>query len=328
LVKDNTASGIMQSLHWREMKRCQGLLSFHLGIYRNDELIGGAIFYAARKSNGAGILVAPEGPVLPWDDEPVAREALRLIIDTAQDYAAELGALALRIEPRLSPPPVKILREFVRGPLDLVPKDTLYVDLCPSAETLLAGMKPKGRYNIKLSRRHGVRVVEDKSAAAVGRFYPIIREASVRDSFALEPYGFFENMAEILCQRGCARFLFAEHEGDTLGTLMLITYGKRATYLYGGIADKKRNLMGGYALQWAALEAARQAGCSTYDFYGFDAFRSREHPYARFSQFKSQFGGEVRKFIGAQDYFFMQNVADAFVKVINEAGLQPIAENV
>lgn len=35
LVKSNTASGIMQSLHWRDMKQCQGLTSFHLAVFRD-----------------------------------------------------------------------------------------------------------------------------------------------------------------------------------------------------------------------------------------------------------------------------------------------------
>jgi lipid II:glycine glycyltransferase (peptidoglycan interpeptide bridge formation enzyme) len=99
---------------------------------------------------------------------------------------------------------------------------------------------------------------------------------------------------------------------------LLITYGNRGTYLYGGITNQKRNIMAGYALQWAAMKAAKEAGCTTYDFYGFDPFRAPGHRYARFSQFKSQFGGNVMRFIGAQDYFFLDNVADAFVKVVNE----------
>jgi lipid II:glycine glycyltransferase (peptidoglycan interpeptide bridge formation enzyme) len=143
-------------------------------------------------------------------------------------------------------------------------------------------------------------------------------EAGSRDQFAVEPRQFFEHLAHVLVAAGQAKFFFAEHDGDTLGTLLLITYGKRATYLYGGITNRKRNLMGGYALQWAAMNAAREAGCTTYDFYGFDPFRAPENRYARFSQFKSQFGGNVMRFIGAQDYFFLDNVADAFVKVVNE----------
>jgi lipid II:glycine glycyltransferase (peptidoglycan interpeptide bridge formation enzyme) len=121
---------------------------------------------------------------------------------------------------------------------------------------------------------------------------------------------------------GLRSFSFAEHAGDTLGALLLVTYGERATFLYGGITNTKRNLMGGYALQWAALQIAKQEQCSIYDFYGFDAFRSSEHPYARFSQFKSQFGGMPMRFIGAHDYVFLDNLADSMIKVVNEGSRQ------
>jgi lipid II:glycine glycyltransferase (peptidoglycan interpeptide bridge formation enzyme) len=91
------------------------------------------------------------------------------------------------------------------------------------------------------------------------------------------------------------------------------------TDLYGGITDQKRNLMAGYALQWAAMNATKRAGCSVYDFYGFEQFRSPDHAYGRFSQFKRQFGGQVMKFVGAQDYVFLDSLADAFIKAVQES---------
>lgn len=318
LVRATPASGFMQSLHWAAFKRRQGLSSFHLVVVIDGELLGGGIFYSSRKRNGAGILVAPEGPVLPWDNQALATRSLGLIIDTIQAHSTEWGVMAMRIEPRLLPPPIPALREFGRAPADLIPRDTLYIDLALDEQSLLNSMKAKGRYNIGLSQRHGVQVFEDSSAGAAERFYAVMQESSQRDDFALEPYSFFAQLASELCPTGCARFLFAEHDGDTLGTLLLMTYGNRGTYLYGGITNNKRNLMGGYALQWKAMNLARAAGCTTYDFYGFDPFQAPQNSYARFSQFKSQFGGSVRRFIGAQDHFFLDNLADAFIKVVKQ----------
>ena len=80
-------------------------------------------------------------------------------------------------------------------------------------------------------------------------------------------------------------------------------------------------------MSWAAMKAAKEVGCTTYDLYGYDPFRSPEHRYARFSQFKSQFGGTVARFIGAQDYFFLDSVADAFVKVVNETEYSKMAHS-
>jgi lipid II:glycine glycyltransferase (peptidoglycan interpeptide bridge formation enzyme) len=310
----------MQSLYWAQVKKLQGLPCIHFGLFQADELIGGSIFYTSKKRNGAGLLIAPEGPVLPWENELVVEQSLRLIIDKVQTYASDLGIMAMRIEPRLVPPLMSALREFGRAPVDLVPQETLYIDLSPSEQSLLSRMKHKGRYNIKLSQGQKISVREDNTVAAVNRFYSIMQEASARNDFPLEPKSFFQHLAEVMCPAGHAKFFFSEHEEDTLGTLLLITYGARSTYLYGGITNLKRNLMGGYALQWEALQAAKDSGSNVYDFYGFDQFRSPENQYSRFSQFKNQFGGEVVRFIGAHDFYFLDNLADAFIKVINESG--------
>jgi lipid II:glycine glycyltransferase (peptidoglycan interpeptide bridge formation enzyme) len=227
----------------------------------------------------------------------------------------------MRIEPRLAPPLIPTLREFGRAPVDLVPKETLYIDVSHSDDAMLVPMKEKGRYNIRLSEREGVKLATDTTGRTISHFHSILTEASQRDSFGLESLLFFEDLASVLCGYGHAKILYAEHEGDALGTLLLVTYGSRATYLYGGITNTKRNLMGGYALQWAAMKMARDAGCTIYDFYGFDQFRAPENNYAKFSQFKSQFGGIVAKFVGAQDYFFLDNLVDAFIKVAGE--IQP-----
>jgi peptidoglycan pentaglycine glycine transferase (the first glycine) len=318
LTRSNPASGFMQSLDWAEAKRRQGLTSTHLGLFEDGLLIGGGIFYTAADRSGAGLVVAPEGPVLPWHDKLKAGQGLGLLIEAIRRRSQALGVMTLRVEPRLVPPVPPMLREFTRAPLDLIPRDTLYVDLSDEEQLLLAKMKHKGRYNIRRAEKSGVQIFEHTSTTCLDRFYAMLTEASERDIFAVESKQFFEQLLAVLMPSGMARVLIAEHDGDTLGALLLIIHGARATYLYGGVSNQKRNLMGGYLLQWQAMQIAKQAGCSTYDFYGYAPFRAPDLEYARFSQFKSQFGGNAIRFIGAQDYF-LDNVADAFVKVVNEA---------
>jgi lipid II:glycine glycyltransferase (peptidoglycan interpeptide bridge formation enzyme) len=318
LVANNPASGLMQSLIWAEFKRKQGLRVLHLGLYEGAVLVGGAIFYTAVNNRGAGFLVAPEGPVLPWHDGRRAEIGFRLLVKAAEQNAGRFDAMAVRVEPRLLGLMPAYMRGFGRAPLTLIPRETLYVNVARSDEELLADMKPKGRYNIRLSQRHGVTVSEGCAVEDLKRFYPMIIQASYRDHFPVEPFPFFAVLASTLCPPGVARFLFAEHEGDLLGALLLTTYGGRATYLYGGISNYKRNLMAGYALQWAAMKAARSAGCTDYDLYGFDQFCAPQNSYAKFSRFKRQFGGTVMRFIGAQDCFFLDSLADAVIKAVSE----------
>jgi lipid II:glycine glycyltransferase (peptidoglycan interpeptide bridge formation enzyme) len=100
----------------------------------------------------------------------------------------------------------------------------------------------------------------------------------------------------------------------------MVTHGRRATYLYGGVTGTERQRMAGYALQWAAIAHAHALGCETYDFYGFDPFGRPDHLYASFSRFKRQFGGRAVQFIGAQEHFFLDRLADAVVRAVQEIG--------
>jgi lipid II:glycine glycyltransferase (peptidoglycan interpeptide bridge formation enzyme) len=320
LVKSSPESGFMQSLHWRGFKQQRKMRALHIGLFQAETLIGGALFYTATNNKGAGFLVAPEGPVLPWSDEKLAQEAMSLLIKEAESQSASFEAMAIRVEPRLPRPGSSILNSFGRAPFDLIPQETLCLDLKLTDEEIFAQMKPKGRYNIRLSQRKGLNVYSSTDVACVKQFYAVMEESASRDHFLLEPFSYFVQLAQSLFAAGMARFVFVEHEGDILATMLLVLYGGRATYFYGGITNKKRNLMAGYALQWEAMRIAKQAGCSSYDFFGFDQFRSPNNAYARFSQFKSMFGGRVIRHIGAQDYFFTNNLADAVIRALGDVG--------
>jgi lipid II:glycine glycyltransferase (peptidoglycan interpeptide bridge formation enzyme) len=208
-----------------------------------------------------------------------------------------------------------------RSPVDLIPRETLYLDLNYSEEDLLARMKPKGRYNIRLSQKKNLLLEEGCKPNQIRDFYRVLQEASRRDDFLLEPFAFFVNLIDTLQAANSIKLFLVRHEDSLLGSLLLTTYGQRATYLYGGISNQKRNLMAGYALQWAAIKAAQNADCRTYDFYGFDRFGRPDHNYARFSRFKKQFGGSAINFIGGRDLYFNERLADAVVNVFKNANV-------
>lgn len=322
LVQSNPASGFMQSTHWAQFKRQMGLTPCHLALFDGEELLGGGIFYAAPNTKGAGFLVAPDGPVLPWNDDELSARGMKLMVEALTAEASTTGSMAMRIAPRLGTQLPQTLHEFTRSPLRLIENKTMFLDLFPEPQILLEKMKPKARYNIGLARRKGVTVYEESSLSAVRKFYTVMQSVATRNKIFIEPLSYFIALIETLCPRGLAKVLFAEHDGDILGALIMVIYGGRATYLYGGTTDTKRNLMGGYALQWAAIEAARKAGAKVYDFWGYDSAPSSDNNYAGFSRFKSQFCGECVELSGALDLYFMDRLADVVIKAINEMTLE------
>lgn len=317
LVQRNPGSGVMQSLHWAAFKRQRGFRILHLGLEDSGSLIGGVILYAPAITHNASLFVATEGPVLPWHDPGLARQGLRLLRAAAEAQATAFGVIGMRIEPRVCAP-LPLLRDWGRAPVDLMTQETLYLELTPGEEAILAQMKPKGRYNIGLAQRHGVQVRETVEPADFQVFYDLLDEAGQRDDFFIEPIDHFDLLLAQLVPAGHARLLLAEHSGQPLAGMILTIYGERATYLYGGIANIQRKVMAGYALQWAAIQAARQAGCRTYDFYGFEPHGDPNHQFAGFSRFKRQFGGTPVRFVGAHDFYWTDRLADAIVRAVGE----------
>lgn len=320
LVASCPESGFMQSSAWADFRRGQGYGVVHAGLFEGDRLVGGAIAYGPPAPAVGGLWVLPEGPVLPWSEERLAASGMAALLEAFTTRACDEGIVGLRIEPRLGLPKPSSLRNFRRSPLDLLPPETLCLNLAASDEALLAQMKPKGRYNIRLAERHGVTVRVERTAAAMVELVRVLEEAARRDHFFLEPSSFFHGLAEALMPPGLAQVLLAAREGEVLGAMLLVTFGRRATYLYGGVSNRERHRMAGYALQWAAMRAARAAGCTQYDFYGYEPFGRSEHLYAGFSRFKRQFGGEATRFIGAHEAYFLDPLADAVVRALQEIG--------
>jgi len=228
--------------------------------------------------------------------------------------AEQRGGLGLRIEPHLPPPRPSLMRNWTRAPVDLNPIHSLMLDLTLSDEAFRAQMRPKGRYNLGLAQRHGVTVTRSREMRALSRFYPLFEETAQRQSFFAEPFGFFLNLGAALFPTGQAELFFADWQGETLAAVLVILFGRRATYLYGGSSPNNRHVMPTYALHWEVMQAARAQGCTEYDLYGYDPFGLPEHLYAGFSQFKRQFGGRRADNIGAFDLLFYDRVAASLVE--------------
>ena len=297
----------MQSWAWADFKEREGYKTFRYGLFLNEKLVGGVIFYFYPHKSKANLLMAPGAPLLP---PTLLEEGMQLIREKAANLAKEIGAIALRIEP-LWTQKLPCLTGFVRAPTDLLPSETLLIDLRPDEKEILAGMKHKGRYNLRLSCRHGVKPEFTTDSQAIPVFYDLFWETVQRQQFFGEPYSFFINLCQTLFAANMAEIGLARWEGKAIAAILVVYWGERATYLYGGRSFEHPELMASYGLHWAAMQRAKARGCTLYDFYGFT--REPNHGYTKFSQFKRQFGGMQVKTIGAYDYFFYDYLADTLI---------------
>src|SRR5215208_4239233 len=164
---------VLQSYAWGEFKRRLGWRPIRLLLERDGEVVGLGQFLVYNTAPVPGTLVyCPKGPWLPWYDE----KAVRAFFGGVRAIAGRIGAHTVKIEPEVleQQKDVKVLLGdigFHKARYDLNIKSTLVLDLSRSEEYLLAGMKSRTRYNVRLAARKGVEVVEQKLEKGFGTFY-------------------------------------------------------------------------------------------------------------------------------------------------------------
>ncbi len=292
LDENHPGAHLLQTAEWGELKAAFGWQAVRL-----VSGVTGAQILFRRLPLGFRVAYLPKGPVgRPdlsfWkqvDALCAARRAVFLKVEPDCWEGETLlagGARPLRAQPS---------RHAVQ------PRRTLVVDLTPPEEDILARMKQKTRYNIRLAGRKGVRV---RPSGDVEAFHALMQETGARDGFAVHSLEYYRRAYDLFHPRGACELLMAEYEGQPLAGLMVFAWGGRAWYLYGASNNRERNRMPTYLLQWEAMRWAKSRGCTEYDLWGVPdedeaaleaGFTRRSDDLWGVYRFKRGFGGVLRR---------------------------------
>lgn len=130
---------------------------------------------------------------------------------TVSELARETGAVFVQYEPvsKIDVP------GFSKGEYrHFLEKTTLLLDLRPSEDEILAQMKEKGRYNVRLALKRGVTVRKsDGNEADVKAFFGLLSETLDRDGFSGNSLAYYEELVRTLNEADCGGLFIAEKEG-------------------------------------------------------------------------------------------------------------------
>lgn len=313
---------ILQTWEWGRVKSGFGWTPRYLAWRRSGEDRPAAVSLVLERSVAlAGfasrlrVLYAPKGPLLDWGDEGLRSR----VLDDLGAFARQQGAIFVKIDPdvilgtgvpgepeaRSYPLGKEVVGELqARGWLfsadQIQYRNTVVVNLTRDPDQLMAGMKQKTRYNVRLAGRRGVEVrtgvLEDLDS-----LYHMFAETSVRDGFVIRSADYYRSVWLAFMQAGMAEALIAEVEGKIVAGLVIFYFAGKAWYLYGMSRDAHREKMPNYLLQWEAIRRAKEAGCQVYDLWGAPDRFDREDPMWGVYRFKEGLGGRVVRHIGAWD---------------------------
>lgn len=174
------------------------------------------------------------------------------------------------------------------------------LDVHADEAALLAAMKSKTRYNIRLARRREV-VVRHGGADDLPRLFALYAETAERQGFAIRAEGYYHAAWSAFLAEGRAAVLLAEHEGQLLAAALPVRFGDTAWYLYGASSDLERGRMAPYAVTFEMLRWARAEGCTRFDWWGGPDHLDEADPMWGVYRFKAGFGAEWVEQLGAWD---------------------------
>ncbi|MCP4524279.1 MAG: peptidoglycan bridge formation glycyltransferase FemA/FemB family protein, partial [Candidatus Gracilibacteria bacterium] len=171
---------------------------------------------------------------------------------------------------------------------------TAVIDLSLDIDTILANMKPKGRYNIKLTAKKGVitKIVK-KNQKNISDFFDLMTETTSRDSFSGNTFDYYNLFLETIND---SELILAYKDGVAIAGGIFIFTKEVAIYYYGASSSKKeyRNLMAPYGVQYLAIQEAKKRGSKIYDFLGIATPDEKDSELSGVTEFKLKLSKDTR----------------------------------
>ncbi len=264
-VAQHPRAHILQSHGWGVLKSRFGWRSHTVGLADDSGLRAGALVLL-RSLPGLTLAYVPKGPLTDWHD----RALTQALLEAIGHLARASGAAFLQIEPELRDTAEhrRLLAGygFQPSPHTIQPRTTLHLELQGDEAALLARMKGKWRYNIRLAQRRGV-TVRPMTAQDLPTFQALMEETGARDGFPVHSPEYYRLAFHLFVpQQGI--FLLAEHQGTPLAAIAVLHLGTTAWYLWGASGNRERRRMPNHLLQWEAMRWARARGAQVYDLWG------------------------------------------------------------
>ena len=289
---------VLQSWAWGSLKSRHGWRVARYFWMDAGRPIAAASVLRRGLPGGLSLDYAPRGPVLDGDLDrwPAFWQALR-------DRLAGDGGTVLKVDPEWSTQPQRaaLLQTGAlpsRHPIQH--QATMLVDISGGDEALMR-FKESTRRNIRTGARQGITVEASQASAAMDAFFELLTETAAREHFAIRARGYYQDLLALFRERGQAEVYLARRDDQLLAGAVMLFFGTRLIYLYGGTRSEAKDLKPGYLLHWRAIEDAQRRGCTVYDMWGVPLNPQPGQRGYGYYDFKSRFNGRVVRFIGLYD---------------------------
>lgn len=296
----------LNAYNWGQVRKIDGWIPIHLVAEKSGKFTG-AFLLLKKKLPFLPycIFYGPKGPVC----NPKDRKTIQAIHWKLLDLARKYHAIFLRIDPNIREEEAEPFEHIVSD-LKYVhleqrwtywnsPRDVYRIDLGIniSCDDLLNSLDRDTRRCIRKAKNDGVIVEPALDEEDLKKFYNIFKEFSITKGFMVRGYEYQKKLWEnyVVCGRG--RLFLAKYEGEVIGGLICICFGKKCLAMHMGTPYKYQKLQTYYAYVWESIRWAKENGCIWYSFRGIGTTPTQE-------AFKRKFNPKAVALVGYYDIPF------------------------
>lgn len=233
-------------------------------------------------------------------------------LQALKDLGKRKKAIFIKLEPNITTPPheesaLEDLRQFLtnhgcqRGRALFTPY-SFVLDLTKSTEELMAGLKSKSRYNLKLAQNHGIQICEDSTPQGFNQYLELLEQTTKRQQFYAHTKNYHTTMWQTMFGANIAHIFKAEYQGQVLAAWVVFLFNNRLYYPYGASSRDHRDKMPSYLLMWEVIQWGKRMGCTSFDMWGaLGPEPNPKDPWFGFHRFKSGFGAVLTQSVGSYD---------------------------
>ena len=288
-----------QTSRWGEVQSRRGWDVTRLISCDGGGRMSGGVQILTRPVRGLGrVGYIDRGPLLADVGPRSARAAAEMLARFARDS----GVTLMVVQPPDNAHELhRVMRSAGFGPSHVKTSlaATTRLDLSLAPEDLMAGMKSKTRYNIRLGKRSGI-TVRVGERGDVRSFHEMLLQTAERQGFIANSESYLEDLFDTLGSD--CRIFIAEYEGRPVAGMLALTFGDAVVYKRGAWSGEEGKRRPNEVMHWEAISWAIDMGYRWYDFDGIepevakavlDGQKIPGEAIESVTRFKLGFGGEL-----------------------------------
>lgn len=290
-------NALFQSWTWGEVLEQQGKTIWRFGLYQGNNLHG--VFQVVKVIARRGsFLHIRHGPVLIQQSPAYWNTVLMFL----RNLAIRENVWFIRCSPLI---PLTVEHTMLLNSLHLLPAaiHAMDAELCwvldvaPSEEQLLTGMRKTTRYEIRRAQKLGISIEKSENPRDLVHFHRLYVATSERHGFV--PHSGIDEEFKVFANEHKALLFLGRYEEKVHAAAIILFYEKQAIYHHSASIS---NTVGvNYLTQWEAIKEAKKRGMNVYNFWGIAPENKSNHPWQGLSLFKRGFGGRIVEYIHAYD---------------------------